>query len=311
MADSLVTLADLAKINDMNARDLGVSDIFNDAPFLAALAATTATNGTTHSYIKESGAPVVGFRDVNEGRDRSKSGDTLVTVTLKVLDASFHIDKAIADAYTKGGPPALMAREAQKHLRAALRKGEEQLFYGADAKGFTSINAAFPNLEAAMLVNAAGGATNDRTSVYAVRSVSDESGVVAVMGQEGQIVVEEFVQGVTQDQYNKSFDVYHQSILGWMGLQIGGAKDIGRLCNIGNTKPLTDALMSQLFELFDESKPPTHFVMNRHALGQLRRSRTATNATGTEAPYPTEWNGVPIIVTGSISSNETAVAAPE
>lgn len=308
MPDTLITLVDLAKINDQNAVDLGVTDIFNAAPFLAALAATTATNGTTHTYLKESGAPVVGFRDVNEGRDRSRSQDTQVTVTLKVLDASFHVDKAIADAYTKGGPAAIMAREAKRHLRAALRAAEGQLFYGTDAKGFASIISVLSALAHPMVHNAAGGALNDRTSVYAVRTTSDETDVVMVMGQDGNIMVADYIQTVIDDATGKKFDAYAQSILGWLGLQIGGAQSMGRLCNIGGAQPLTDALMSRLFEKFPEEAPPTHFVMNKAAQGQLRRSRTATSATGAEAPYPEEWNGIPIITTSSISSNETAVA---
>lgn len=308
MADDLMTLADLAKLNDQNARDMGATDIFNAAPFLAALAATTATNGTTHQYLKESAAPVVGFRAANAGRDHSKSGDTLVTVTLKILDASFHKDKAIADAFTKGGAPALMAREARRHLRAALRKAEEQLINGADVAGFSGMADELDALADAMVISAGGAEADSVSSVWAVRSTSDEADVVAVMGQDGEISIGEYHEQAVADADGKLFDAYVQSVLAWLGLQIGGAKSMARLANVGTGGTLTDGLMSDLFELFPEEAPPTHFAMNKKSLGQLRKSRTATNATGAEAPYPTEWNGIPILTTSSITNTEAVVA---
>jgi hypothetical protein len=44
--------------------------------------------------------------------------------------------------------------------------------------------------------------------------------------------------------------------------------------------------------------------MTRRSRGQLRNSRTATNATGAPAPMPTEVGGVPIEVTDSLSNVE-------
>ncbi|MCC9644391.1 hypothetical protein LOC71_19130 [Rhodopirellula sp. JC740] len=113
MADTPITIADLVKINSMDVADNDVSDLLIDAPLIRSLVADTASNGTSHKYTKEASAPVVGFRSANDGRDHDASSDTLVTIDLKILDASFHVDKAVADAYTKGGPDGLMAREAK------------------------------------------------------------------------------------------------------------------------------------------------------------------------------------------------------
>jgi len=98
MADSLLALADLVKINDISVRDLGATDIFNDAPVLNQLSADMASHGTQHKYVKESGAPTVGFRAPNAGRDHSSSEDTVVTIDLKILDACFHVDAKLADS---------------------------------------------------------------------------------------------------------------------------------------------------------------------------------------------------------------------
>ena len=311
MADSLITLADLVKINSMDVVDNDISDLLMDAPFIRALAADTASNGTSHKYIKESTAPVVGFRSVNDGREHSHSSDTLVTIDLKILDASFHVDKSIADAYTKGGPDALMAREAARHLRAAFAVGEQQLLYGTDneSDGFLGLAdaATLDHVDDAKVIGA-GGATAC-SSVFAIRSVDSLSDMALITGNDGNIEVgERFEQFVEGD--NGKFPAYCQSISGWMGLQLGSIHSVARLANINDTtKKLNDSLLAQLLSLFPASRPATMLVMNRRSLAQLQASRTATNATGAPAPYPTEAFNVPIIVTDSIVNDETTLVA--
>src|SRR4051812_23779955 len=117
MADTYDTLADLLILNDKNANDLGCSDLFNDAPFIRSLAAITASNGTLHKYVKETAAPTVGFRSENAGVFNSTGTEVTITSTLKIIDASFAVDKALADAYSKGGTDAYLARKAKAHLR--------------------------------------------------------------------------------------------------------------------------------------------------------------------------------------------------
>jgi len=314
MANDLVTLADMAKINDLNARDAGATDIFDDAPLLRELMAIESTNGATHTYMKYSGAPVVGFRAANAGRDHDKSTDTLVTVTLKILDASFHADKKVVDIDKRNGPAGWMAREARRHLRAAFRKAEEQLIngvvgsggIGASAAGFTGLIDSYRYLDVPKVVNAAGNGTGGRTSVWAIRSVPDESGVCVVLG-DGEIRVEDFFIQFVEDSNNKKYPAYMQEIDGWVGLQIATANTVARLVNISPNVGLTDDMIANLLLQFEEEAPATHLVMNKNALELLRKSRTATNATGAPAPRPTEAFGVPIVNTSSISNTESAV----
>src|SRR5687767_7258902 len=115
MADAYLSLTELAIVNDRNLADCDVSDLFNKAPLLSRLAAVPASNGTVHKYIKETGAPAVGFREPYVGIENTKSADTLVTITLEILAANFHIDKAVADQY-RGGAEAYVQREAKRHL---------------------------------------------------------------------------------------------------------------------------------------------------------------------------------------------------
>jgi len=101
--------------------------------------------------------------------------------------------------------------------------------------------------------------------------------------------------------------VYAMKVAAYVGMQIGGAYSVGRLANLteDSGKTLTDALIAELLEKFKANQMPTHLAMSRRSLFQLQASRTATNATGSPAPIPTESFGVPIVPTDSIVDTET------
>jgi hypothetical protein len=307
MSDSLLTLADLVNINGAGISDAEITDIIAGAPVLAALAADGASDGTIHKYLKETGAPVVGFRDPDEGRDHSKSTDELVTINLKVIDASYHVIKVIADAYKKGAD-ALIAREGIRHLRAAFALAEKQIFNGLDVKGFSSLISSLAYLGHPMVYNA-GGATAC-TSVWMIRSTPDMANAVVIAGNDGKIEMDEtFVQFIEDGSSpTKKLAAYMTPVEGWLGLQLGSAYSVARLANVDNgSYKLTDDLLSELFALFPEDQPPTMICMNKRSRKQLQQSRTAVNVTGQPAPWPTFWEDIPIISTSGILNTETAV----
>jgi hypothetical protein len=306
-----LTLAELLVINDQNLADLNCTDIVEGAPVLAALAATTASGGTTHSYLKESGAPNVGFRAVNEGRDHDHSEDVKVSIDLKVLDASTSVDVALADEY-QHGPEAYLDREGRRHVRASLAMFERQIFRGTgdeDAAGFEGFpDSAYLDALADAMVIGAGGATA-LTSVYMIRSPGDLSGAAVVAGQSGKIKWGSTSVNMLEGSNGKLLPKYVTPITGWAGLQLGSAFSVARLANLdASANGLTDDLLSQLFELFPEDLPPTHIAMNRRSRGQLARSRSAYHPLGKPAPLPADWEGIPIISTPGLSNAETAVA---
>ena len=118
MADNLRTLAELVTLNDLNAADLGATDVFNDTPVLAALHAVEANAGTNHKYLKESGAPVDSFRAVNAAQQRR---DTLE----KQADA--YANRVLAAAR---GEAAAMVEEAEAYRAQAVNdaQGESARF---------------------------------------------------------------------------------------------------------------------------------------------------------------------------------------
>lgn len=313
MATALA-LADLVKLNDLNDAEIDVTDLLDEAPFLKALAATAASNGTVHSYLKETTAPVVGFRAVNVGREESDSEDTEVTATLKILDASFSCDQALAKGYRKGSA-AFVAREAARHLKAAMFAFEKQVLNGVigngDSGGFVGLRDSLL-IANAMTYNAAGTTATTGSSLYAVRTGSDMRDLCLVAGGNGATPNIEIGETSTIQKTSSgtlTYPAFYTPILAYLGLQLGSAYSIGRIANLtaDSTKGLTDAKIASLLELFPASRQPNVLVCNRRSLAQLRASRTATNATGAPAPFPTEAFGIPLVITDAIGSVEPII----
>lgn len=313
MAASYKTLAELVILNDPRNGPVNVSDILNDSPFLRTVAADT-TPETTYKYSKYSTAPTVGFRDVNDGRENSKSSDTQVSVDLKLLDLSFDIDKALADNYNKGGASALLSLEAMRHIQAGFFLAERQFFYGTVSPGNSSGFSGLGNetdlngASDAQVINAGGTTSATGSSVWAVRLGNDDCKMI--LGYSGQIQVGDPCVIQRAGSSTGTLPAYYVPQHAYMGIQRGSTYSAARLANLTaeTGKGCTDAQIAKLLELFPASRMPTHLVMNRRSLRQLQSSRTATNSSGTPAPFPTEAFGFPIIVTDAIVSTETILS---
>ena len=277
-----------------------VSDLLDSAPLISSLPMEEASNGTTHKYVKETGAPGVGFRAENAGRDFDSSDDTLVTVTLKILDFSWMVDKAVADAWRRGRENYI-AREGLRHLKAALFKFESQVIGGTvngDASGFSGLcdSTSLDGAGDAMVIDAGGTTADTGSSVWGIRlGGNDVTGVFQGDGPAlslGETVTNNFVDGSS-----KNLPVYYTPASLWLGVQVGGARSVGRIASVtaDSGATLTDDKISDLISAFPAGAGPTHLVMSRRSLKQLQQSRTATNPTGSPAPFPSESFGVPII----------------
>lgn len=314
MAHNQLALADLLKINDVSIRDMGATDIFLEVPLIAALIAIKASHGTQHKYNKWSGAPTVGFRAAGDGRDHSKSTDTTVTKDLKILDASISVEAALANSNPKGRD-YVINRESERSLAQALKNGEKQILYGTDAAGFGGL-AQETHLDGtadAMVVNAGTASAGNAMDVWMIRTTPDEANVCIVVGNDGEIKIGDYYEQMMPGANSKDRNCYVQPIEAWMGLIVGGLQSVGRIVNIdgrstATANTVTDNLLSDLFERFPEEAPPTHIVMNKRARKQLQQSRTATRADGADAPWPTSWEGIPILSTSSIPTTGTIVA---
>ena len=311
MADALNTLAGLIQFNDANNADINVSNLLDDAPLLQVLFAKGASEGTLHKYLRQTVASGNAFRAANAGLSKTYSQDEQITDTLKIIDGSFSVDKAIADAF-KLGPEAYIEKELMRTLRARLFALEQQIINGvnADAAGFVGLNDdnQLNAIADAMVVAAAtpGESASVQTSVYLLRSGDDDCAVV--MANEGAFDVSDTVVTPIYDEADAltSYPGYYTGITGYAGFQLGGSYSAARICNIETA--LTDDDIYNALSLFPAARQPNMIVMNRNSLKLLRASRTAVNATGAAAPRPTDVENIQIVVTDAVTSTEGVVS---
>ena len=127
-----------------------------------------------------------------------------------------------------------------------------------------------------------------------------------VYGNNGSLELSDVAEQRILDGSNNPFTAYVQELLAYPGLQVASLYSIGRIkkltADAGHT--LTDDLVAELLSKFPVGVRPDVLLMSRRSLRQLQDSRTATNATGAPAPFPTESFGVPVAPTDAITDTE-------
>ena len=161
-----------------------------------------------------------------------------------------------------------------------------------------------------MTVKANASAQTLGTTVYAVRTGIDSCQLA--WGSEGKFdegdVVEQLLYDrTTAEGVTTTSGAWHyaQKLGGWVGLQTTSKYAAARITNLdvsGTNAGLDDDLLYQLIEKFPVGMKPNGIFMSRGSLAQLRQSRTAYNAVGLPAPYPTDFEGIPIYVTDAIGN---------
>lgn len=290
---------------------IGLIDECSQAkPELLQISASPITK-TQYKTLLQTALPTVGFRESNEGRVHDKTTLATAEVECKFLDASWSLDEKVA-LECEWGTEMAITLQAKAHLEAALQHTAIQTWYGtnADAKGFRGIASLLPYKNSPMVVDAGGTQIKNATSIYAIRTGLDA--VQYAWGQNGRIADGEIKYAQFYDKEGRAIWGYMQPISGYVGLQVPTHQCIGRICNIteeirGTTK--LENFVSDLLELFPVGKEPTMLFMTKKARGLIRAERTATNPTGSEAPYPENIFGIPIFVSEAISNHEDILLA--
>lgn len=311
---AIMTSADVLKISNSEELVGVISEVIQGIPELGYFGASPVTKNTFKTLCVTA-PPTVGFRA--PGTDREFSTATLAnkTIELKYLDASWIAEKAVCEA-SDWGTEAAIAIQQKEHIKAALFKIAQQIWNGSYSagtdEGFNGLKGLITTANCAV-VQANTGAISDGSTVYAVSTGLDS--VQLCWGNEGKLyegdVVEQLIAG-TVNNAKKGAWYYAQDISGYVGLALyskWGAGAITGLSATANKNGLTDALIYELLAKFPVGATPTALFMSRRSLEQLRKSRTATNATGAPAPIPTEVEGIPIYVTDAIGNTETQSAS--
>ena len=309
------TLLDVIKANAANANGIGMIDeVSRRHPFISK-GAFRSIKGINYKTLVQTGASNTtgSFRTLNTGVASATSQEENRLVDTFPIQPRFHVDAQLA-ANSEDGPQAFIARKIKGILETEFQAHEKQCFYGAasglaNALGYPGLLDAYDSVN---MVNDAGGTTaSTGSSVWLVEHGPDSvTGVLANGGQFafGAVRLESIVDPNNAGKY---MDTYVQTLMAQVGLQVGNILRIARIkkltADVGHT--LTDKLLMDTIAMFPQVQPNAIY-MTRRSIAQLRDSRTATNPTGAEAPFPTSVVGIdggliPIYVTDGISNTES------
>ena len=297
MSNVLLTIADLIKARDENLYGIAQETV-NQFPLLNRIPAL-AVQGTGTKIPLVNSLPSGEFRAENTGRsDQGVAGIDTRTVNMKWYDASWELDAQVANSSFSGveGAIAFATKQALLGMFYGL---EKQMFVGdADVTGFDGIK----SLVTSNVVDATGDASGSISDIYVV----NYDGLKLIVGQDGKVTQSEVIYGRLTDGSGKPFFGYAQGLGAWAAMGYLNARCVSRVANVGTAsgKTATDDMVydaiGKMGEEFAVSNSNTAIYMSLRSLMQIRKARTATNATGAPAPLPTEIGGIPVYVCGTI-----------
>jgi hypothetical protein len=300
-----LTLLDLAARTGSDALVGLIEDVTTSAPEFRSVLARTMP-GTTYKLTRRTALPTAAFRDANP--DAVASTKSTYVQDLKqmyFLDCQLEVDEAIVKGDSREIGDVL-TDEAAGALEAAFNLLGSQFYYGtsADAKGFAGLASQLS------LDTVYAGGTTTTTSAYLV-DISLQ-GVHFVVGNDGEIAMPDW----TKQKVAAGNMAHVSNISSYIGLNVGHSNAVYRVrgINSGSNK-LTDAKGAELMSKIPSkvtSKGTLRWFMNREAAYALQLSRSAVGQVdgGSRglpafAPMPTELQGVPIVITDSLTNTET------
>lgn len=303
-----LTLLDIAKLNGSDQVVGLIEEVITSAPEMQVIPARTI-RGTSFRTVKRTGLPTTGFTSANEGIAASKSAFDTDLVQCYIFRGRVEVDKAVADAH-EDGAANVQAIEASGTMMSALIEIGSQIYYGTsnEAKGFPGLQAL---VNSSIVVDAGGTTESTASSVYGVK-FGDQFCQLVMGNGVGFEMSDWRVESVTDSGGTNKFPGYVSDLSAWIGLQVANPYSIGRLkdATADSDKGVTDAKLGELLSKFPVGIKPDVWFMNRRSAYQLQASRSATTyrkgaAGAIWAPQPTESNGIPIVVTDSITNTET------
>ncbi len=299
---------DVLRINNSEELVGVIDDVIKKNPEMGFFDASPISKNEYNTLVIDK-YPKVGFRKPGEFAEHEVAKLSNRTVKCAYLDASWTMDKALA-SQTDWGKERALAIQTMTHLQSAFFTLSQQIWYGVrnEANGFQGLHDLVGQANQELFLDA-GGTGGNLTSVYAVSTGLDS--IQLAWGSDGKLtegdVQEQWITNLS-DPKNGGAWHYAQDISGWAGLQVTSAHAFGRIAHLSDSATLTDDLLYDLLSKFPAGRKPQAFFLTRRAMNQLRKSRTAVNATGAPAPTPTEVGGVPLIETDAIMDNEETLA---
>jgi hypothetical protein len=312
---------DLAKANSNEAVGGIIDELTNISPELNYFPSEDLGVGQlNYETLHRTARPTVSFASAGEGFDPSKSSLRLVLHECFRFGGRVECPKHIADNWRRGGAAGYQAFEAKGVMEAALVTLGKQIWYGVstDAKGFPGIKAFTPK-GGTYTYDAAGTTASTASSVYLVKFGDEFCKLMAgqARNSSGIMTLPDFIIESIADTNTTSKKMwgYTSELSSYVGLQIAAPHSVVRICNVtaDSTKTLTDAKLNAAMRLFPANFVPDAIFMSRRSHQQLQDSRTVTlygqgktrPDQETFAPYPTSFEGVPIIDSDNILNTDS------
>ena len=299
------TLLDIAKRNlAASGADDGVVKMIDEAAKLhpeVMMGAARTVIGLGYDTLVRTALGSVAFRNANEGTARTE--DTYVNRRYEtyIMNPIWWVDKAVADR-SEDGWQALLADMASGKMEAASQAMGSQFYYGVDndAKGYPGLQA---QVNSGQVVNLSGSGSTE-TTIYAVKW--GPRYLRWILGADGKFEASDPELVTKQDGDGKDLKAYQAGLTFYPGLALENAYAVGAIKNIDSSHKCDDADVADLLEKMEENGiVPDVLYMHPIAKSYIQIARTATTATGTPAPIPTESHGIPIMSTLSIKKTET------
>lgn len=311
-----ITMLDIQRKNGPAQRDSQIVDqVAFAAPVLTELPAAVI-KGTTYSYRRRKSAPKVGPRPANKGVATYKTDYEEKNDQCFIYNGRIAIDEMVANADAEG-PGAYLKDEAESHTQGLMCSLEQSFFYGKQLSqygmpGLVDTIGDFMTLSAIEDVNQSGESQEGGASVWAI--INDPKMLRLIFGNSKAIAFGPVRREGVQTGDGEEFTALKQDIGVWVGLSQRNEYAVARLMNISDDNPLTDSMLAKLLECFPSGYTPSKLVMNRHTRALLQKSRSTAlvypkmkgGSQVAYAPLPTEYEGIPIVVTDALLNDETA-----
>lgn len=296
------TLLDVAKLDAGEGYDV-INEVISSSKELEIFPAETIVGATMELSVRTKN-PEVGFRNANQGSPRSKAEFKNKVFQCMPIEQQVAIDyEGVLKAAKE--PGKLQMEEVSSHMEAILSHISKQIWYGTgnDDKGF-------PGMIAQHSTSAehnfdAGGTTN-KTSIWYLDLGPGK--ISTLYGNEESITTREWDFETALDAKSNPFLAFATWIAGRVGMRLANKNKAVRIKSVSTEadKGATDDLLAEGLSLAEElNMQPTHIFMNPRSRKQLRDSRSAFHPTGQPVPFPSDYEGIPIISTINISKNES------
>jgi len=324
MADTFLTLLDISKQNGTDQAVGVIEEVRTFAPE-AEVIGGRPIKGTTYKGLVRTALPSApGFRAANTGSAVAASRWDQRVNQCFFLDGQMRVDEMVLDA-SEFGADWVLANEAVGIAKQKLIALGNQVYYGNPSKtdfGFPGLTYLYDPATMEVMANATGALGATTTSAWLV--VNQPDCCEFIYGKNQGLQLKQWMPQYIVST-NSQYRAFVNNLSGFVGLSFNYTKSACRIKNLvaygtANNTGLTDALVAQALALFPVGVVPTHLFCTRAQRLNLQLSRTPVySSTGGSAitaadalrfaALPTESNGIPLHVTDSISSTETATAA--